>query len=160
MKTVTLTLTCESAQTQKSELKHDRSTSGEWSSHPWFGALAPRIVHLKGYVFFSSCVSIVRQIEEKFQHEDKHQVGLGISPTPLRFCLKQAQHWGPYTLCALNLAQMVAHTVLFTCSLTPSPPEVHVQRGYIRNKAWGDGDDAFAKPQCVAMQTCSMASSG
>lgn len=32
------------------------------------------IVHLKGYVFFSSCVSIVRQIEEKFQHEDKHQV--------------------------------------------------------------------------------------
>lgn len=39
--------------------------------------------------------------------------------------------------------------ILFTCSLTPSPPEVHVQRGYIRNTVWGDGDDAFAKPLFV-----------
>ena len=32
-----------------------------------------RIVHLKGYVFFSSCVSVVKEIERKFQHEDRHK---------------------------------------------------------------------------------------
>ena len=51
---------------------------------PGLAPAPPRIVHLKGYVFFSSCVSIVRQIEEKFQHEDKHQVGFGIPQ----------HHWG------------------------------------------------------------------
>lgn len=33
-----------------------------------------RIVKLKGYVFFSSCVSIVQSIEHKFNKEDKYNV--------------------------------------------------------------------------------------
>ncbi|CAE7368516.1 unnamed protein product [Symbiodinium microadriaticum] len=32
------------------------------------------IVNLKGYVFFSSCVAVMRSVEEYFQQEDKNQV--------------------------------------------------------------------------------------
>lgn len=44
-----------------------------------------RIVNLKGYVFFSSCVSIVQAIERKFQHEDKHKAPFSADPTSVGY---------------------------------------------------------------------------
>ena len=39
-----------------------------------YNSLLSRIVNLKGYVFFSSCVAVMRSVEEYFQNEDKNQV--------------------------------------------------------------------------------------